>query len=66
MRCCTSTRCDKRHPNDHRGKRGEPGRTLTGEDIARHQRVVVAHKETMRLMGEIDEVIEEHGGWPIE
>ena len=65
-KCCTSTRCDKRHPNDRRGKRGEPGRTLTPEDIAHYQRVVVALKETMRLMGEIDEVIETHGGWPIE
>jgi len=34
--------------------------------IAHYQRVVVALKETMRLMGEIDGVIEDHGGWPIE
>ena len=27
---------------------------------------IVVKKETMRLMGEIDEVIESHGGWPIE
>ncbi len=26
----------------------------------------VAFKETSRLMEEIDEVIEAHGGWPIE
>ena len=51
---------------DRRGTRGEPGRTLTAEDIAHYQRIVVALKETIRLMEEIDEVIEEHGGWPIE
>jgi hypothetical protein len=42
------------------------GRLLTEEDITHHQRIVVALQETMRLMGEIDEVIEAHGGWPIE
>jgi hypothetical protein len=51
---------------DRRGTRGEPGRTLTEEDIAHYQRIVVALKETMRLMEEIDKVIEAHGGWPIE
>ena len=35
-------------------------------DIAHYQRMVMALKETIRLMGEIDEVIEAHGGWPIE
>lgn len=29
-----------------------------------YQCIVVALKETIRLMGEIDEVIEAHGGWP--
>jgi len=51
---------------DRRGKSGEPGRTLTTEDIAHYQRIVVALKETMRLMEEIDEVFEVYGGWPIE
>lgn len=49
---------------DRRGKRGQPGLTLTPEDIEHYQKIVVALKETMRLMEEIDEVIEEHGGWP--
>ena len=44
----------------------EPGRTLTAGDIAHYQRIVVALKETIRLMEEIDEVIEAYGGWPIE
>jgi hypothetical protein len=46
------------------GKNRKPGRTLTDEDIAHYHRIVIALNETIRLMGEIDEVIEEHGGWP--
>ena len=37
---------------------------LTDEDIAHYQKIVVALNETIRLMGEIDEVIKEQGGWP--
>jgi hypothetical protein len=51
---------------DRRGTGKEPGRVLTEEDIAHYQRIVVALKETIRLMGEIDEVIDAHGGWPIQ
>jgi predicted helicase len=40
------------------------GRTLSKDDIAHYQKIVVALSETIRLMKEIDEVIEEHGGWP--
>jgi len=40
------------------------GRTLSQDDIAHYQKVVVALSETIRLMAEIDKVIEEHGGWP--
>jgi len=40
------------------------GRTLSQDDIAHYQKVVVALSETIRLMSEIDEVIEQHGGWP--
>jgi type I restriction-modification system DNA methylase subunit len=42
------------------------GRKLSAEDIAHYQKVVVALKETIRLMKEVDEVIESHGGWPIK
>jgi type I restriction-modification system DNA methylase subunit len=42
------------------------GRELSEEDIVHYQKVVVALKETIRLMREIDEVIEVHGGWPIK
>jgi hypothetical protein len=48
------------------GKTPRPGRVLTEEDINHYQKIVVAISETIRIMGEIDEVIEEHGGWPIQ
>lgn len=40
------------------------GRKLSKRDIEHYQRIVVALSETIRIMGEIDAVIEEHGGWP--
>jgi hypothetical protein len=40
------------------------GRTLSRDDIIHYQKIVVALNETIRLMQEIDEVIEQHGGWP--
>ena len=40
------------------------GRTLSKDDIAHYQKIVVALSETIRLMKEIDEVIEQNGGWP--
>ena len=40
------------------------GRTLSKDDIAHYQKIVVALTETIRLMAEIDAVIEQHGGWP--
>jgi predicted helicase len=46
------------------GKNPRPGRVLTDEDIDHYQKIIVALSETIRLMGEIDEVIEQHGGWP--
>lgn len=42
------------------------GRTLTKDDLAHYQKIIVALSETIRLMKEIDEVIEEHGGWPLK
>jgi len=49
---------------DRGPKKGNPGRTLAAEDIDHYQKIVVALNETIRRMGEIDEVIEAHGGWP--
>jgi len=40
------------------------GRTLSKDDIAHYQKIVVALAETISLMQEIDGVIEAHGGWP--
>ena len=40
------------------------GRTLTKDDLAHYQKIVIALSETIRLMREIDQVIEQHGGWP--
>ena len=40
-------------------------RTLSFDDIRHYQRIVAALTETIQLMEQIDEVIEEHGGWPI-
>ena len=34
------------------------------DEIIHYQKIVVALSETIRLMTEIDEVIEDHGGWP--
>lgn len=46
------------------GKSPRPGRVLSAEDIDHYQKIVVALSETIRIMTEIDEVIETHGGWP--
>jgi hypothetical protein len=40
------------------------GRTLSKNEIAHYQKIVVALAETIRLMKEIDKVVEKHGGWP--
>ena len=40
------------------------GRTLSENDISHYQKIIVALHETIRIMREIDEVIEKHGGWP--
>jgi predicted helicase len=40
------------------------GRKLTKDDVEHYQKIVVALSETIRLMAEIDKVIDEHGGWP--
>jgi predicted helicase len=39
-------------------------RMLTDDDIAHYHKIVISLDETIRLMAEIDEVINHHGGWP--
>jgi len=40
------------------------GRRLSEDDLAHYQKIVVALAETIRLMKEIDKVIDARGGWP--
>ena len=49
---------------DRGPKRGDPGRALSKDDLAHYQKIVVAISETIRIMQEIDGLIDEHGGWP--
>jgi predicted helicase len=46
------------------GKNPHPGRVLSEEDILHYRRITVTLQETIRLMAEIDTVINSHGGWP--
>ena len=48
----------------HKWLKDRKDRTLSDEDVAHYQKIVVALNETIRIMAEIDEVIEAHGGWP--
>jgi hypothetical protein len=41
------------------------GRPLTHAEKEHYQKIITALAETIRLMAEIDQAIEEHGGWPI-
>jgi len=50
----------------HKWLKDRKGRTLTYDDIQHYGRVVAALGETIRLMEQIDEVIEEHGGFPLK
>lgn len=40
------------------------GRILTDKDTTHYSKIVAAISETIRLMNEIDAVVEKHGGWP--
>ena len=47
----------------HKWLKDRKGRTLSYDDVTHYGKIVVALKETMRLMAEIDEIIP---SWPIE
>jgi len=49
----------------HKWLKDRRGRTLSDEDLAHYQRVVVALHATTRLMAEIDRTIERHNGFPL-
>lgn len=48
----------------HKWLKDRKGRILSDDDIFHYQKIIVALSETIRLMAEIDKVIDEHGGWP--
>jgi hypothetical protein len=50
----------------HKWLKDRRGRQLSEEDIIHYQKILVTLKETIRLMSEIDQVIEEYSGWPIK
>ena len=41
-------------------------RKLSADDIDHYHKIVVALSETIKIMKQIDEVIDTHGGWPIK
>lgn len=45
--------------------RKKADRALSTDDLKHYMKIVVSLRETIRIMQEIDAVIEEHGGWPI-
>ena len=48
----------------HKWLKDRKGRTLSDDDIAHYQKIVVAVGETTVIMSAIDGVIEHFGGWP--
>jgi hypothetical protein len=48
----------------HKWLKDRKGRILSDADIAHYQQIVVALQETIRIMSEIDQIIETYGGWP--
>ena len=48
----------------HKWLKDRKGRTLSDEDVAHYRRIIASLNETIRMMSEIDEIIEAHGGWP--
>ena len=48
----------------HKWLKDRKGRALSDGELTHYQRIVVGLSETVRIMGEIDAVIEAHGGWP--
>lgn len=48
----------------HKWLKDRKDRELSDEDLLHYAKIVTALHQTIRLMGEIDEVIDAHGGWP--
>ncbi len=52
------------YPVCYKWLKDRKGHTLSKDEIEHYHRIIVAISETIRLMKEIDEVIEQYGGWP--
>jgi len=50
----------------HKWLKDRKGHKLSFNDITHYQRMVASLAETIALMAQVDEVIGEHGGWPIQ
>ena len=48
----------------HKWLKDRKGRTLSGDDIAHYQKIVVAVSETISIMAAIDGMVDDFGGWP--
>ena len=48
----------------HKWLKDRKGRMLSDEDVAHYQKIIVALNETIRIMANIEEAIDVHGGWP--
>ena len=46
--------------------RKKAGRKLSAEDIEHYHKIIVVLNETIKIMKQIDEVIDTHGAWPIK
>ncbi len=46
--------------------RKKAGRKLSAEDVDHYHKIVVALNKTIKIMKQIDETINAHGGWPIK
>ena len=49
----------------HKWLKDRKGRKLSFDDVNHYTNIVSALSETIRIMQEIDETIDKHGGWPI-
>jgi predicted helicase len=50
----------------HKWLKDRKDRRLTYDDLTHYQHIVSALNQTIRVMSEIDELIEDNGGWPIQ
>ena len=45
------------------GRASRPGRSLTDRDVEHYQKLVTAIGQTIKIMGQVDDLIDEYGGW---